>query len=312
MKHVVFLAVPPVQILDLTGPFEVFARCGGYRVTLATNAMAGEVGSSCGLQITNAIHYRRLRGPIDTLVVPGGGGAEAPASDQDLLSWLARTAARARRTASVCTGAFLLAAAGLLDGRRATTHWGWCERLAREYPRVRVDPEPLFIRDGSIISSAGVTSGIDLALALVEEDHGRKRAKQVARELVLYLRRAGGQSQFSVFLSAPEAGHAPLEPLLRWIPEHLCDDLSVETMAARVAMSPRHFARVFLRETGITPSRFVERARIAAARELLDDSALPLKKIAARCGYDNVDTLRRACLRVLGVAPSQYRLSLTP
>lgn len=307
MKHVVFLAVPPVQILDLTGPFEVFARCGGYQVTLATTAADGSIASSCGLRIADAVPCWRLRGPFDTLVVPGGDGSETSSPDPTALRWLSTAARRSRRVASVCTGAFMLAAAGLLDERRATTHWGWCERLARDYPRVRVDPEPLFVRDGSFYTSAGVTSGIDLALALIEEDHGRQRAKQIARDLVLYLRRSGGQSQFSAFASRRADGHNALAPLLHWIPEHLASNLRVEALAARAAMSPRHFARVFVRETGTTPLQFVDRARANMARELLEDSRLPLKAIAARCGYANPDTLRRAFLRVWGVSPAHYR-----
>lgn len=310
MRHVVFLAVPPVQILDLAGPFEVFARCGGYRVTLATTAPQGGVGSSCGLQLANAVDYRRVRGAIDTLVVPGGDGAEAPDHDPAVLRWITGAARRARRVVSVCTGAFLLAGAGVLDGRRATTHWAYCEQMARRYPRVSIDPEPLFVRDGSVHTSAGVTAGIDLALALVEEDHGRQRAKQIARDLVLYLRRSGGQSQFSAFLPKPAPERHSMEELLRWIPDHLTGNLRVDALAGRVAMSPRHFARVFVRETGTTPLHYVERTRATVARELLEDSQLPLKSIAAKCGYTDADTLRRAFTRVWGVSPAHYRRAL--
>lgn len=310
MRHVVFLAVPPVQILDLAGPFEVFARCGGYRVTLATTARRSEVDTSCGLRLANAVDYRRLRGAIDTLVVPGGDGAEAQEPDAAVLRWLADAARRTRRVASICTGSFLLAGAGLLDGRRATTHWAFCQLLAQRFPRVDVDPKPLFVQDGGIHTSAGVTSGIDLALALVEEDHGRQRAKQIARDLVLYLRRSGGQSQFSAFLPQPVPERHSLEELLRWIPDHLAGNLRVDALAARVAMSPRHFARVFVRETGITPLQYVERTRATVARELLEDSQLPVKTIAARCGYADADTLRRAFQRVWRVSPARYRQSL--
>lgn len=306
MKRVVFVAVQPLQILDLTGPFEVFARCGGYKVELVSSRRDATLASSSGLALAGARDYRRFRGPIDTLVVPGGDGAEELRCDAPFLRWLARASRRARRTASVCTGSFLLAAAGILDGCRATTHWNWCERLARQFPSVKVVPDPIFVQDGSIYTSAGVTAGIDLALALVEEDHGRQRAKTIARELVLYLRRSGGQSQFSSFLRSPASGHSPIEALQLWIPDNLREDLGVEALAARCAMSPRHFARVFLAETGVTPARFVERMRVMAVRELLEDTTLSFKQIAQRCGFNSIDSMRRSFTRTLSITPSAY------
>jgi len=262
VRRVVFLAIPPVQILDLTGPFEVFARCGGYRVELASSNGSGLVASSSGLTLTGARHYRDLRGPIDTLMLPGGDGAEELLCDADFLSWLRRTSRRVRRLCSVCTGASVLAAAGILDGRRAVTHWRWCGRLQQQFPKVKVERDPIFIRDGRIYTSAGITAGLDLALALVEEDHGSQRALEIARDLVMFLRRPGGQAQFSALLAAQTSDHWPIQELQAWIAGHLTSDLSVTALAARCRMSPRHFARLFAAGQGITPARFVEQARV--------------------------------------------------
>ena len=216
-------------------------------------------------------------------------------------------AQRVRRLGSVCSGAFVLAEAGLLDGRRATTHWSVCDALAQRYPRVRVDPDPIFIRDGRIYTSAGVTAGMDLALALVEEDHGREIALHVARELVLFLRRPGGQSQFSAQLALQTTDHQPLRELQAWIAEHPSADLSVATLAARVAMSPRNFARVFVRELGLTPARFVEQIRVEAARRRLEESAHGVDLIASECGFGSAESMRRSFVRTLRVPPSAYR-----
>jgi transcriptional regulator GlxA family with amidase domain len=196
-----------------------------------------------------------------------------------------------------------------LDGRRVTTHWGWCERLARNYPKVTVEGDPIFVQDGNVLTSAGVTAGLDLALALVEQDHGRHRARTIARELVMYLRRPGGQSQFSEFLPTGAESRTSIEALQLWIASNLRRDLDVAALAGRCAMSPRHFARVFGAETGVTPARFVERMRVTAARELLEDSKLGLKTIAERCGFGGADSMRRSFMRVLAVSPSRYRAS---
>jgi transcriptional regulator GlxA family with amidase domain len=306
MRRVVFAVVPPLQILDLTAPFEIFARCGGYRVELVTNAPRGLVNSSCGLTLCRAVDYRKLRGPVDTLLVPGGDGAEELACDQAFIDWLAGMSKRVRRVGSICTGAFLLAAAGILDGRRAVTHWGWCARLAREFPRVRVEQDPIFIQDGNVYTSAGVTSGLDLALALVEEDHGHQRALQIARDLVMFLHRLGGQSQFSGLLAAQASSRRPIEELQGWILDHLKDDLGVESLAERCGMSPRHFARVFAKEKGTTPARFVEQVRVEAARLLLEESQYGVKEVAARTGFGSSDSMRRSFLRVLSVTPAAY------
>ncbi len=305
-RRVVFVAVPPVQILDLTAPFEIFSRCGGYHVELASLDRKGQITSSCGLTFTGAHSYRGLRGPIDTLVLPGGDGAEEVLCDEDFLKWLSAISRRVRRIASVCTGAFLLAAAGLLDGRRATTHWAWCARLQRQFPKVKIERDPIYVRDGHIYTSAGITAGMDLALALVEEDHGTQRALEIARDLVLFLRRTGGQAQFSNLLEAQSRDHRPIQELQTWMMEHLGEDLSVKTLAARCRMSPRHFARTFGAVQGATPAKFVEHCRVEAARVLLDSTAYPLKDVASRCGFGSIDSMRRSFVRVLGVAPSSY------
>jgi transcriptional regulator GlxA family with amidase domain len=307
MRRIVFAAVPPIQILDLTAPLEIFARCGGYGVELVSTASEGDlVSSSCGLTLCEAKDYRRLRGPIDTLLVPGGEGAEQLLCSADFLRWLARMSTRVRRIGSICTGAFLLGAAGILDKRRAVTHWRWCDRLAQQFPKVSVEQDPIFIKDGNVYTSAGVTAGIDLALALVEEDMGQRRALEIARDLVIFLRRPGGQSQFSGLLAAQVSSRRPLEDLKAWILEHLSDELNVDMLARQCGMSPRHFARVFVMEKGITPARFVEQTRVEAARILLEGSKFGIKEVSVRSGFGSADSMRRSFVRVLGVTPGEY------
>jgi len=321
-RRIALVAFPDVQILDVTGPLEVFARtarwlhdhgCRGASAytteLLATKP--GPITASCGLRLGVDRTLHDVRGAIDTLLVTGGIGTRAAMHDQALLRWLQRTAPRVRRFGSVCTGAFILAEAGLLDGRHATTHWGSCAALARQYPQISVDPDPIFVRDGNVYTSAGVTAGMDLALALVEEDHGREVALHVARELVLFLRRPGGQSQFSAQLAVQAADRAPLRELQGWIADHLAADLAVPVLASRVAMSPRNFARVFTREVGVTPARFVETARVEAARRRLEESSNGVDAVAAECGFGTAESMRRAFLRRLHVPPSAYRHRFT-
>jgi transcriptional regulator GlxA family with amidase domain len=259
-----------------------------------------------GLRLVADRAFERVRGGIDTLVV-AGGDVRAAASDLRLRRWLRAMTPRVRRLASVCSGAFILAEAGLLDGRRATTHWLGVPLLQQRYPRVTVEPDAIFVRDGSVYTSAGVTAGIDLALAMVEEDLGRPIALAVARRLVVFLKRPGGQSQFSSHLAAQEVGPDALRDLSSWIVEHLDDELTIERLAARAAMSPRHFARVFRRETGCTPAKYVERARVDAARRLLEDGSDGLEGVAARCGFGSGEQMRRTFLRHVGVVPIEYR-----
>jgi transcriptional regulator GlxA family with amidase domain len=311
------LAFPDAQILDVTGPLEVFAianrlleargdRDSGYQIELVAMS-AGPVRMSSGLEIMAQRAAREVRGPIDTLFVAGGQGVRAAAADPEAIDFIRRIDARARRIAGVCTGAFLLARAGLLDGRRATTHWRSCAALARLHPSVAVEPDRIYVRDGRIATSAGVTAGMDLALALLEDDLGGELARDVARQLVLFLRRPGGQSQFSVQLASPVANRTSLRELQSWIHEHPDADLGVEALARRMAMSPRNFARIFTRELAVTPARYVERARVEAARQWLEDSRMGFAEIAAACGFGSAETLRRAFQRLLCVSPSAYR-----
>jgi transcriptional regulator GlxA family with amidase domain len=241
---------------------------------------------------------------LDTLVVPGGDAGDARA---ELAAWLRASTGRTRRVTSVCTGAFLLAEAGLLAGRRATTHWAYSDELARRFPDVCVDAEPIYIRDGNVTTSAGVTAGIDLALALVEEDIGRAAALTVARHLVVFLRRPGGQAQFSAQLRAQAARRVPLREVQQWITEHPGADLSVETLAARAGLSPRQFARAFAAETGVPPGQHVAATRLEAARRMLEDGAPGIEQVARACGYGHGETMRRAFVRALGVPPASYR-----
>jgi transcriptional regulator GlxA family with amidase domain len=311
-RHVVVLAYDGIQSLDLTGPMEVFdvaTRHGivpPYRVEVIAPTAAPIVTTS-GITITPSRGIRDLQRPVDTFVVAGGDGVYPLLEDAELVAAVRRTAKRARRVASVCTGAFLLAEAGLLDGRRVTTHWARCRRLARTFPELDVDPDPIFVRDGDVSTSAGVTAGIDLCLALVEDDHGRDLALSVARQLVVFLKRPGGQAQFSSHLSTQLADRDVLAEVQGWIADHLDDDLSVARLAARAAMSPRHFARVFRAETGVTPARFVEHARVEQARRRREESAVGIEEIAHDCGFGTPETMRRAFLRSLWVGPAEYR-----
>ena len=322
-RTIVFLAAPSSQILDVAGPFQIFvraaelfveeypARKAPYNVLLASTTRRRSVATNCGLVLTGTKTFRTLRGPIDTLLVAGGSGVETAAHDEELLLWLQKTAQRVRRIGSICTGAFLLASAGLLDGKRAATHWKWAAELANRFKHTTVDPDPIYIRDGSTYTTAGVTAGMDLALALVEEDLGAPMALKVAREMVLYLRRAGGQSQFSTALSLQASDRKQIEEVRSWTHDNLRQDLPVDKLAAKAGMSPRNFARVFLKDTGTTPARFVECLRVEAARRRLEESHDKLEKIANDCGFGSIQSLRRSFFRVLHVPPNDYRHRFT-
>jgi transcriptional regulator GlxA family with amidase domain len=306
MRKVVIVGPPPVQVLDVMGPLEVFSNAPDYEIQLANPGLERSLQTSRGLVLAEATPIADVHGPIDTLVIAGGPGAESGIYDPNFITWIAQAAKQSRRVASICTGAFLLAEAGLLDGKQAVTHWSFCDRLAREYPDVMVRPEPIYLRDGSVYTSAGITAGIDLSLALVEEDHGHETALKIARFLVMFLVRPGGQAQFSHMLSHQAVTSQPLRELQVWMIQHLCEDLTVESLAERVGMSARHFTRVCLRETGMNPGQFVDRMRVEAAQQIIDSSSLGLKEVADSCGFKSADAMRRTFLRVLGVTAAEY------
>jgi transcriptional regulator GlxA family with amidase domain len=310
-RRVVIVAFPGLQTLDVTGPYEVFETAGRiagdpYLVEIVATGRE-PVRTSSGIDMTPHRSLRGVRGPIDTLIVAGGAGVLEAEHDEELIGWLRRAAARSRRVASVCTGAFLLARAGLLDGRRATTHWGSCELLRRRYPAIDVDDYPIFVRDGNVWTSAGVTAGMDLALALVEDDHGHSVATETARWLVLFMQRPGGQAQFSAQLSGQAAEREPVRELQAWMADNLAEDLSVDALAARAHMSPRNFARVFRREVGMTPAAYVEALRVERAKLALQTSGAHVDTVARRCGFGTTETMRRAFRRRVGVSPGEYR-----
>ena len=327
-RRLVLVVFDGVQGLDVSGPAEVLHSAGHlsgsssaglslagsefpptYRIVVASVG-GGWVSTSSGLSL--ATESLPCATGIDTLIVAGGVGVADALRDGELLDWLRRAAPRTRKVASVCTGAFLLAEIGLLDGRRVTTHWAACAELARRYPRVEVDPEPIYTSDGGVYTSAGVTAGMDLALALVEEDLGRELALRVARQLVLFLRRPGSQAQFSVQLAGQIAEDRGLMELQGWMADHPGADLSVEALAGRVCLSPRHFARLFHREVGVTPGRYVEALRLEVARRRLEETQLPVERLADDCGFGTGETMRRTFLRRLGVSPTEYRRRFAP
>ncbi|MBS2535611.1 DJ-1/PfpI family protein [Catenulispora sp. NF23] len=316
-RRVVIAVFPDVDLLDVTGPAEVFALANresgrtAYRVELAGRETAGAVTTSAGVRLLTDVAFGEVSGSIDTLIVPGavdiGDSGPVARVDQDVVAWVASVAPSARRVASVCVGAHILAAAGLLDDKTATTHWSTAAQLAADHPAVRVDPDPIFVRSGNVWTGAGISACMDLALALVAEDLGEELALAVARQLVVYLKRQGGQSQFSVPLSSPPTTRRDIDELRAYIAEHLGDDLSAAALAARMCLSERHFARVFRQETGTTPGAYVEAARVEAARRLLESTDQPLEEVAAGSGLGSVETLHRALRKQIGTTPAAYR-----
>jgi transcriptional regulator GlxA family with amidase domain len=309
----VLVAFDGVEPLDLTGPASVFAHANvrapkAYDLVFAS-PKGGSVRSACGLSFGDTSRLRSVGKPIDTILVAGGeeGALRRAALDQGIAAWLARTAPSARRVASVCVGAFVLGAAGLLEGRRATTHWSSCDRLQSLFPSVRLEPNAIFITDGPVWTSAGITAGIDLALAMVEADLGTTIAAAIARQLVLFLRRPGGQNQFSETLAAQSRAPSRLSETIAWATDHPAADLSVPSLAARAAMSERTLARRFVEEIGRTPAKFVMDLRLSRAKTLLEHSAQPIEVVAERSGFGSADTMQRAFRQVLKIAPATYR-----
>jgi transcriptional regulator GlxA family with amidase domain len=315
--HVVMFAYPDAQVLDITGPLEIFGRAArllrdrGITADLpyAVEVVAREAGplrTSSGIRLIAERSCHEVRA-ADTLLVTGGVGFRSAMEDESVLTWIRGMATRARRVGSICTGAMVLARTGLLDGRRATTHWAYCDEFADSASVAEVCADSIFVRDGNIFTSAGVTTGMDMALAMVEEDWGQPIALAVAQELVMYLKRPGGQSQFSRQLAAQFSDNDRLRDLQMWMLENLDADLTVPTLARRVAMSERNFARRFVEAVGLAPGKYVEQARVEAARRRLEQTDHDVARIAARCGFGSAETMRRAFIKHLAIPPSEYR-----
>jgi len=316
-RRIIVVVVPPVDELDLVGPLQVFNsvnRLAGrniYTVEIATNANRPTVAGEGGVLTFIAKHHiNKLNDACDSVLVVCGLGSRT-VRDAALSAWLKKMAPEVRRMGAVCVGAFLLAEAGLLNDRRATTHWRFGREMAKRYPGVRVQHDPLWVKDGNIYTSAGISAGIDLALAWVEEDCGASLAHEAARELVLFLRRPGGQPQLSVSLASQASEMMSIRELQIWIAEHLQTKLSVEGLADRMSMSVRNFERVFTREVGTTPSQYVLHTRVEAARRQLERTETGLKQVASATGFGNVDVMRRAFVRLLGITPATIASSQT-
>jgi transcriptional regulator GlxA family with amidase domain len=311
-RTIAVLACPGLQMLDLSGPMDVFAEANRsvgseiYRLRVI-GASSLAIETSSGVRIVPDGTIGDDPGSLDTVLVAGAPGIDDAPVNITMLAWLYRAALGARRYGSVCSGAWMLAATGLLDGRRVTTHWSVAARLRQAYPELTVEPDDFYVRDGPVCTSAGVTAGMDLALALVEEDLGEAIARDVASQLVMYFKRPGGQLQFSRHGEAALGGNLILQELQRWVTKHPGKGHSVTSLAERAGLSPRHFARIFRQQTGMTPADFVEVARVEAARRLLEQGRDAPKRIAARCGYTDINGLRRAFVRRLGMTPAHYR-----
>ncbi|GAB2845700.1 DJ-1/PfpI family protein [Actinoallomurus bryophytorum] len=307
---VVMVLLDEAQTLDVIGPLDVFAAANdnGARYRLCTASPGGrEVRTTSGVRLAPDLALESLSGPIDTLLVPGRTDWRAALRDTRLLNGIAQLSQTPRRIASVCSGAFYLAAIGLLDGRRAATHWALVDDLAREFPKVKVDRDAIFVRDGNVATSAGVTAGIDLALSLVEEDFGPAVARATAKYLVVFMARPGGQSQFSVRMDSPPPRNPVVRTILDAVTADPGGDHTRDTLAARAGVSVRHLTRLFRTELGTTATRFVARTRVEAATGLLEAGTDTLEVVARRSGFGSEETMRRAFKRELGIAPSAYR-----
>ncbi len=313
-RRIVLIAIPPVEELDLVAPVQVFGTANRlihpgkpvYQIEIATNSANREIAGECGLSLLAQKHYRDVAAnPHSVLVICGVGARHT--QDRELSAWLRSAAKSAQRLGAVCVSAYLLAEAGLLDGRRATVHWKYAREMALRYPKVSVNPNPIWVQDGNLYTSAGISAGIDLALAWVEQDHGSAAALKVARELVLFLRRPGGQDQFSAALAAQALETKSIHELQIWMAENLDRRLTVGSLAERVSMSARNFARVFAREMGTTPSRYLLQLRVEAARRLLEQTDKAPAQVSFACGFSSSDLMRRAFQRLLGTTPGKYR-----
>lgn len=321
VKHIAFLVIPDATLLDITGPYEVFSQLSEYIQTnrikteftyklhsLSTNKKKTiRTASGIILQCVENIHT--IDYPIDTLIVPGVPNSliEGYKLPESVSKWIKEQSKTVRRICSVCTGSFFLAEAGILTGKKATTHWEMCNTLSNNYLDIRVDGNPIFIKDDNIYTSAGISSGMDLTLALIEEDFGKSLALEVAKHMVLYLKRPGSQSQYSSVLTHQNSDYQPIQRICSWIQEHLHEILTIEKLSDEISMSPRNFARVFVRETGTTPAKYIDKLRVETACRYLVDTRLSLKEIATLCGLSSPDNMRKVFIKYIKISPADYR-----
>lgn len=319
IRHIVFLAIPKATLLDITGPYEVFAQSieclhnKGLRPSYILHIVSSEdtktVKTALGFTIECESTTEDIDYTIDTLFIPGVSNSiigQYKLKDK-ILDWIKLQTKKVRRLCSVCTGSFFLAEAGILSGKIVATHWAMCEYLSQRYPDIIVENDPIFIKDGNIYTSAGISSGMDLALSLIEEDYGRPLALEVAKQMVLYLKRPGTQSQYSTVLTHQKSDYRPIQEILNWISEHLCEELTVERLAEQSSMSPRNFARVFVKETGITPAKYIDKIRLERACRYLTETQLSIKEITKKCGLGTHDNMRRIFVKYLHTVPTDYR-----
>jgi transcriptional regulator GlxA family with amidase domain len=319
-RHIAMLAFPECMLIDVCGPMDVFnfanyvlqnmgrvsPSVSSYTMTIVAEN-SGPVKTSSGIRIVADKGYEDINEGIDTLLVTGSASIDAATQDVKMRNWLIQMMPRVRRMGSICSGALVLAESGLLNGRKATTHWMYCEQMAKQHRNIRVEPDKIFVRDGNMYTSGGVTAGIDLALSLVEEDWGWEIAAGVARAMLIFMRRPGGQSQFSSYVFNEAKSRKDFRELQAWIVSNPHSDLSIESLAERMAMSPRNFSRLFCQEIGVTPAKFVEGIRMEAARNMMLQTDLPMESVAANCGFNNSEQMRRSFQRLLKTTPQEHR-----
>lgn len=321
IKHIAFLIIPDATLLDITGPYEVFSQALEhinankgkadfiYQLHSLSIDRKKNIRTASGIIIQCTESIKTVDYSIDTLIIPGvpNSQIEEYKLPENVLGWISEQSKMVRRICTVCTGSFFLAEAGILTGKKATTHWDKCTVLSNKYPDILVDSNPIFIKDGNIYTSAGISSGMDLALALVEEDFGKSPALEVAKQMVLYLKRPGSQSQYSSVLTHQNTDHQPVQKICDWIMEHLHETMTVDDLASIISMSSRNFARIFVRETGITPAKYIDKLRIETACRYLVDTRLSLKEIAALCGLGSPDNMRKIFFKYIKISPAEYR-----